>query len=194
MEAEETDGWKVDYRPGGWARAQHEGVTVYLRLRLDEGARPRLRFYAGALTADRPVTEEMWRSVPLARLDDQIWVLSATSTPDLDETFRELILASDDMSVTELDRYFAETPALPLTGLLVRNSLADLLVRPSDGRLSDEFLQSVAKIYLHAVAIGNAPAPLIADAAGAPVRTVHRWVAEARRREILPPAVRGRAG
>lgn len=63
-----------------------------------------------------------------------------------------------------------------------------------DGRITDEFLRSVAAGYRWFAARGEAPSPGIAGLSGAPVRTVHRWVAEARKRGMLPPARTGRAG
>jgi hypothetical protein len=67
------------------------------------------------------------------------------------------------------------------------------LGRP-DGSDPEAFYRLVAQAYNDAVLTTTAPARELADEAGVPVTTVHRWVAEARRRGFLPPARQGRAG
>lgn len=67
------------------------------------------------------------------------------------------------------------------------------LVRP-DGTDPDGFYRAVADAYREAVAQSRAVAPALADEAGVPIPTVHRWIGEARRRGFLPPARKGRAG
>lgn len=67
-------------------------------------------------------------------------------------------------------------------------------VTAPDGRITEGFLKSVASAYLWLTSAGLRPAPGIAEMAGVPVRTVHRWVSDARKRGILPPARPGRAG
>lgn len=72
---------------------------------------------------------------------------------------------------------------------------ADLpaLARP-DGTDPHGFYRLLAEHYRSAVATTPKPAVRLAHAAGVPVPTVHRWIAEARRRGFLPPARKGRAG
>lgn len=67
------------------------------------------------------------------------------------------------------------------------------LTRP-DGTDPDGFSRRVAEAYNDAILTTSKPAPLLAEEAGVPVTTVHRWIAEARRRGHLPPARKGRAG
>jgi hypothetical protein len=69
----------------------------------------------------------------------------------------------------------------------------DPLARPQ-GRIDDEFLVELAVMYRWLTGRHQAPAPAIAEQTGAPVRTVHRWVAMARERGHLATARRGRAG
>jgi hypothetical protein len=54
--------------------------------------------------------------------------------------------------------------------------------------LSEEFLRELSRAYRAAVVRGEAPNVAIAEGTGAPVRTVQRWVYEARKRGIMPPA------
>lgn len=67
------------------------------------------------------------------------------------------------------------------------------LQRPN-GLLTDDFLRQLGTAYLELAIEGQAPAPAIARQTGAPVRTVHRWIAEARKRGHLPTGRRGRVG
>lgn len=67
------------------------------------------------------------------------------------------------------------------------------LTRP-DRSDPEEFYELVARAYGEYTAHSNAPAKAIAEEAGVPVTTVHRWIREARRRGFLPPARKGRAG
>lgn len=67
------------------------------------------------------------------------------------------------------------------------------LTRP-DGTDPEGFYQRVAEAYNDLIVTTAAPAPLLAEEAGVPVPTVHRWIAEARRRGFLPQARRGRVG
>lgn len=67
------------------------------------------------------------------------------------------------------------------------------LTRP-DGTDPDDFYRKVAEVYNDVVRETSAPAKVLAEEAGVPTATVHRWIFEARRRGFLPPARKGRAG
>lgn len=67
------------------------------------------------------------------------------------------------------------------------------LSRP-DGTDPEGFSRRVADAYNEAVLVTSYPAVALAEEAGVPVATVHRWVRDARRLGLLPPARRGRAG
>jgi hypothetical protein len=67
------------------------------------------------------------------------------------------------------------------------------LVRP-DRTDPESFYALVASAYGQYAAESKAPAKAIADEAGVPVSTAHRWVREARRRGFLPPGQKGKAG
>jgi hypothetical protein len=106
----------------------------------------------------------------------------------------ELVMAPSKVKgydVAALERYFDETPPVPLGSVIPGGPP---LSKPPEGRLTDDYLREVASLYLREVGTKRSPAPAIARAAGVPVRTVHRWIAEARKRGILPPATKGRAG
>ncbi|WP_426573861.1 hypothetical protein [Aquihabitans sp. McL0605] len=58
----------------------------------------------------------------------------------------------------------------------------------------DEFYEVVARAYRLLAADSSRPVVDIAEANDVPVTTAQRWVKEARRRELLPPGRRGKAG
>lgn len=197
--------WDVTFWPGGWARAIDEtGVTITLRLLpVGEGDAVRLRVHATLMSSAKPVTARMWRDVPLAEIEQHVMIWGRVK--DLRPHFEAMLQPSEIESLQSEDlvRYFEETEPLPVGSSIPRSTLvaddgeprADFtLIRPPDGRISNEFLENLAEMYRWAVESGKAPAPAIANTANAPVRTVHRWVAEARKRGFLPPAIRGKAG
>jgi hypothetical protein len=69
------------------------------------------------------------------------------------------------------------------------------LARPERGkRISDEFLRQVADVYRYALGRGLAPTAAVGEAFNYSRSTAGRWIVEARRRGLLGPAIRGRAG
>lgn len=56
---------------------------------------------------------------------------------------------------------------------------------PSDRKKPDRFYQRVADLYLWLSSQSSRPAEDLAEANGVPASTVHRWIKEARRRDIL---------
>lgn len=58
----------------------------------------------------------------------------------------------------------------------------------------DDFYRDVARLYGLLTRLGQAPAPLLAEANNVAVSTAHRWVKEARRRGLLPAGRPGKAG
>lgn len=64
---------------------------------------------------------------------------------------------------------------------------------PNEG-LTDGFLHQVARAYAAAMVRGERPNVSISEQTGHPLRTVQRWVYMARKRGIMSPGRRGRAG
>jgi transposase len=62
------------------------------------------------------------------------------------------------------------------------------------GRKPDGFYQRVAEVYAELAQLSRRPAADMAEASGVSAASVHRWVAEARRRGYLPRAEPGRRG
>jgi hypothetical protein len=104
--------------------------------------------------------------------------------------FPTLIRALDQTVNDFLDREPVPVPGIKVTRKPARRKP---LTRP-DGSDPDAFSRRVADAYSDAIQTTSRPATVLAEEAGVPVGTVHRWVLEARRRGHLPPARKGRAG
>lgn len=150
---------------------------------------------------DEELSGRVWRRVPLTELERYFLL------PNITEVLgRESEVASP--SLDHLEEYFRATQsesnvsAYVDSGMFVGDGSEGYpagkfprVSKPPEGKLTDEFLRDVADAYLWLTKARYArPAPAIADMAQVPVRTVHRWIYEARKREILPPARAGRAG
>jgi hypothetical protein len=70
-----------------------------------------------------------------------------------------------------------------------------LPARPKTGAYPEDFYQGVPAHYRYHIGRDEKPAKAMAKGYSVPVRTVHGWISEARRRGHLEPAPRqGRAG
>jgi hypothetical protein len=112
--------------------------------------------------ADHPVTAEMMRDVPLARI---------TAAANADPAIHGWLEAGAPADVVKRARSAAKS--------------RPRLERPSRRALDDAFYQRVADAYRGALANGLPPAKTLASDSGAPQGTVNRWVAAARERGYL---------
>jgi hypothetical protein len=188
-------GWNLSYRPG-WARAQSDELTVYFQVRLSgEPERPRICMVA--VSPGGPVTSAVLRSIPLADFENHLMVFASAALPELQKAMTQLMEPVEaGFSAEALDLYFDRADPLPMASSVPADPFSATRVtleRPADGRLTDPFLRSLAAAYRAIVDAGSAPAPAIAEATGASVRTVHGWIAAARKRGFLPPTTRGKA-
>lgn len=163
-----TPGWSYD-----------DGTRVLVQAAKEGG-----RFsVTGLVILGRTVGSATLRAIPIARIE------SILNHPDTAEQLKP-------------------SRAQPLTAalgpMLKRTALGGItrfhpppereLLRRPDGSDPDTFYELVAAAYNEAIRTTPKPAPILAEEAGVPVPTVHRWIAEARRRGFLPPARQGRAG
>ena len=95
-----------------------------------------------------------------------------------DPTDKAITARKDEYHYNELPRIVEEQTAL---------------TRP-DGSDPEAFYRLVAARYTATLADTAKVAPVLAAEAGVPIPTVHRWIAEARRRGFLAPARQGKAG
>jgi len=158
---------------------------------------PVRRFREAVMIGGGPINAASWRDVPfdLARMfasgigNDTAspmltavgGALGATGLPFSLADSLEALFEDSDPPSTLVDRGGASSGSL------------SALKPPTDG-LTEDFLADLAAAYRELVIAKRAPAPAIAEQTGRPVGTVHRWIAEARKRGHLPPAQRGKAG
>jgi hypothetical protein len=200
------ENWDVIYRPGGWIRARgtDEDTTVYLRVRDSGEGSSRLNVHFAAMASEKPISVHTWRFVPFEHIEQHANQKNYRRALELDPDEFGGGPALDD-----LDSYFVDDngeawqPAHTVRmrdgatahGPSPRRKVTGPAPLEHPGRrISEEFLRSLAAMYLWLVSEGQPPAPEIAKQTGAPVGTVHRWIATARQREFLPPGRVGRAG
>ncbi|MET7651561.1 hypothetical protein [Streptomyces sp. NPDC005486] len=198
--------WVVEARPGGWVRLKEtDGPSVYLHFQQEgAGAQERFDLKTAVMKAggDEVLSGRSWRRVPLLEVERFI------AHPRVRAALTFPCKESPPAVLEELDAYFdaGELPGHPSetgyisSGMLASNEAEHApagkfpALRPPEGRLTDEFLREVAEAYRSYTEAKQPPAPAIAEQVGVPVRRVHRWVSDARKRGILPPARPGRAG
>jgi hypothetical protein len=182
------DGWVF------WSRViggTTEGLQVLAKLFAEkEGDRSEI---VELYVTGRNLTTDKLRAIPLGHIE-----AIATTDPNVTPSDREtppalmsqaanalgrrkdqLLLDAARRKADEADRK-ARKPRQPLS-------------RP-DGSDPDAFYEQVALAYRDAIQTTPKVGKVLADEAGVPVGTVHRWVMEARRRGFLPAARQGRAG
>ncbi|MFJ4794137.1 hypothetical protein [Kitasatospora purpeofusca] len=196
--------WNAEFRPRGWVRLSEsgDGPSVYAEF-IQSGPPGQERFDMRSVVmragSGEILSARTWRRIPFSDVETMMRI------PDI----RRVLTAESAVpapSLSNLDAYFDATEAdSTITAVIPTDVLhsdgADglpagsfPLVKAPDGRLTDEFLRDVAEAYTWLTEANRRPAPGIADMAEVPVRTVHRWIYEARKRGILPPARPGRAG
>jgi hypothetical protein len=181
---------------GGWVRVTIDDEPPFdVRVRPNE--RGRLRIIELRLGPGGPIDSNTLRRVQLARVEAQ--VNGAAS-------LRERIIAGLELPATmEFDWKFVSAGAqidqritTAATGHKVvatraKRPTARLHV-PTSNPKPARFYKQVAELYIRLTDASRRPAAELAEAAGVPVSTAHRWVREARRRGFLPPGQRGFRG
>jgi hypothetical protein len=104
------------------------------------------------------------------------WVAESWFAQFPDSGIRQVPLPRES---TSLDAEFEELPEIE---------------PPAGRRMTDDFLETIARAYAIAALKGLRPAPAIASKAGVSPRTVHKWIYTARARGFMPPGTRGRVG
>jgi hypothetical protein len=186
-----------DDDPGGWdTYSPPEGADgLHLRWGRDDAGRwviTDLYLHGKALTAG------VLRAISLPRMEAQRnSEAEILASPGSQVFRRERYWPPGDEGLTtaELRRRAAEGAKLHAASSAGTPPPRGKISRPdrSDPGSLEQFYRLVAMAYKQ-YAQDRPPAPAIAEEAGVPVTTVHRWVREARRRGFLPPGVRGRVG
>jgi hypothetical protein len=172
------DGWFTFNLPPYGA----DGVHAHAR-RDDAG-----RWWITDLYVHGQVSAETLRGISIPRLEARL----AQVTRDPDTAERMSRADDNDLKIGKL-RSRARDVADHERELRAQGIARAELRRP-DGEDPEEFYRLVSRAYAEYAAETKAPAREMAEEAGVPVTTVHRWVREARRRGFLPPARKGRAG
>jgi hypothetical protein len=168
------------------ATGRHQDFTIELEVEVDDRGRPHCRRLAVSATGDgSDVTGDTLRRLPVAKL-----VGEATTEAALSQKTPRV---KDPRGVT-LDSCTA--------GPLTSNERSDFYGRFAQGArrphrgspVTDENLRQVADLYRAALERGDPPTKTIGLELHIGRSTAARWVAEARKRGLLGPALRGRAG
>lgn len=182
------DRW-VEYGRQGWVRVNGIDVDVVVLAKTAEVEGRRvimdLLLLANGKSSSPGVDSAVLRAMPIG------WLESMVNTPQARRLLAEQ-QGGPDPTGKAIERratawFFDQLQPPEL------NERETRLTRP-DGKDPDTFYRQVAEAYTDAIAKSGTVAPLLAEEAGVPVPTVHRWIAEARRRGFLPPARRGKAG
>lgn len=167
-----------DSRRCAWlALPAPDGQEAQVTVRLDRDEHG--RWTVAALYVEGQVTGELLRAIPVARIEAAA-NLPTANLPAGPPPGGEVTLGQVRSWATAIDPARLDRPREPLQ-------------RP-DGSDPEGFYRRVADAYRMAATSSHRPAALLAEEAGVPVATVHRWVAEARRRQLLPPGRKGKAG
>ncbi|MEV6116646.1 hypothetical protein AB0L59_30265 [Streptomyces sp. NPDC052109] len=212
------DQWAIDVAPWGWLRLREssgEGPTVYLHYEsAGQEGQERLDLQAVVMRSgeNEALSGRVWRRIPFSEVERFLTFSLLSPQAGLPESMQRSFQQARTVffggtpeaappSLDTLEDFFDATAELtPIhmspqsSGMLVTDEGRLPEIKPPQGRISDEFLQDVADAYRKLTDMSKPPAPAIAELSGAPVRTVHRWIYEARKRGILPPARPGRAG
>lgn len=200
------------------------GPSVFLRYQLaGPPKQERLELQSVVMQGgtSEALSGRVWRRIPLSQIEEALtsWLVQMPFNAPTEAVARnaaqarESFMSGSDLSDVEspsldfLDEYFDQTEDLatmffkPMpSNSLVSDGTEGLpagkipQIKAPEGRLTDEFLGDVAEAYRWLTDAKKAPAPAISEMTNVPVRTVHRWIYEARKRNILPPARPGRAG
>lgn len=196
---------------GGWVRVDDPKTLpgpLYMRLQPDTDGRWRtVELYLDS--QGTAITGEMMRRAPIARVE----ALFADLREQQDHLEQRINLPGVPMSV--LASHYGHTFGSRATGWVADAHRSQIpgsgvkpakrvekrpgpdddepppLHAPNGGRLTNEFLDQVARAYRAAVRRGEWPAPAIAAQAGVSVHAARKWIYTARKRGIMESGRQG---
>ena len=151
---------------GGWVAFADDSVPEWVHVRVRENGHGRLVICELYLAREQRVDSAALRALPLGRIEVQVNAFAGEIRPHL--------------------------KGVPRPGVEMQPPQPQLDV-PA-GRKPDAFYRRVAEVYAELALLSRRPATDMAEASGVSAASVHRWVAEARRRGHLPRAEPGRRG
>jgi hypothetical protein len=194
---------KTRYRPygGGWLLVFHKPtkdreVLMGVRFAVSAVSGERLVPMEIRGWAGRVVTEGDRRPIlgdPLRAADLRAFPLGAVEAAANSEYRQALLDRLEDEQDLWSDSAGKEQAKARRAAKATASADAGLSI-PAGREYGDDFYRQVADVYGRLAASTHRPAAVIAERNGVPVRTVHRWVYEARRRGFLPGGSRGKAG
>lgn len=200
--------WQVATAPGGWLRFSRRRLVegqvaecaepqAMVYLRVGKGADGALGVREAVMIGSEPISALSWRDVPfdMARLFAS-GIGDQGAPPALAAIGKQMDVAAEPFSLSnDLEALFANaTTSSTLVDRGGTSTGSVSALKPPTAGLTESFLVELSAAYRELVMAKRAPAPVIAEQTGRPVGTVHRWIAEARKRGYLPPAQRGKAG
>ena len=168
----------------GWLGFADADEPGWVYVRVQESEHGRLVITELHLTRER-VDSAALRELPLGRIE-----ALANSSPIAEDIRAKLHapprpgvepLSPESRSRWESRKIISPTPHLPHLAV-------------PKGTKPDSFYKEAAELYAELARYSRRPAADLAERSGVSVASVHRWIAEARRRGYLPPAERGRRG
>jgi hypothetical protein len=181
------DSWTTASLPigrGGWLAYADGSVPEWVYVRVQENEQGRLVITELQLARGR-VDSATLRALPLGRIE-----VLANAAPfaqeiraKLEDTPRPGVepQSPEPRPPWESRKIISPTPHLPHLAV-------------PKGTKPDRFYKEAAELYAELATHSRRPAADLAERSGISVASVHRWIAEARRRGYLPPAERGRRG
>lgn len=183
---EPFDTVEICYGNGGWVRVTSESLPLpgplYLRLQPDQWGRWRTTELFLDFRSEQ-ITGRLLRELPLG------WLESAILAEGGDVPSWRSKVNEPSMDLSRAAENFADGDAICRTP--DRDTTLD---PPPYGRLTDEWLQHLARAYNAAVNRREKPNVSLSAQAGVSLRTVQQWTYQARKRGFLPPGQPGRAG
>lgn len=170
-----------------WYRDPDSRRLVCLRMRQSEDG----RWEVGELyvaPAAKPISTDDLRGIPLG------WLESMCNGPEMQAQLSERRETGSTLTMEQIAQ--ATEGARKVFHSYRRTHkprAAPRIEIPRTRPYPDTFYAAVAAAYISEASSGK-PATRISELTGKPLSTVHRWISECRRRELLPPARQGKAG
>jgi hypothetical protein len=169
---------------GGWTYydSDEEGQRVHLRFSEDE--RGRLRVTELHISRAAGISTSTMRTLPLGQIE------AAANNEALAEKIKNSLRSPRPEQVELDEKFWAERAAIGPISLEPPPKVPALLRPPKmlrGQRYPDEFYEELSALYGRVAGRRSDPVKWIADQNGLPVRIVHRWLTEARRRALLTP-------
>ena len=157
-----------------------ESDSLTLEIELDGEGTPSCRTLCVRAPAGETVSGESLRRIPIARLTREATVAASRKYTPIaeggDPVFR--FASSPQVEAATFYRRYTKDARRPRRG----------------SPITEENLREVARVYREALKRGDPPTQAVADGMNVARSTAARWVAAARKRGLLGPAMRGKGG